>query len=47
MFSGAGVAPKTIDTEEEMIELVAANPNLIGFVDSESVDESVKVIMTK
>ena len=48
MFSGAGVAPKTIDSEEEMLELVAANPNVIGFVDVASTeDEDVKVIMTK
>lgn len=47
MFSGAGVPPKTIDDADEMLELVASNPNLIGFVNTDDVDDTVKVVMKK
>lgn len=47
MFSGAGVPPKTIDDSEEMLELIASNPNLIGFVHVDDLDDSVKVILKK
>ena len=35
-----------IATEEEMLSLVATNPNTIGFVDESKVDGSVKVVGT-
>lgn len=46
VFTGKGTPPKQINSDAEMIKLVAANPNLIGFVNAASVDDSVKVAAT-
>lgn len=43
VFSGQGQPPKSVD-DAEMLSLVAANPNMIGFVDAANVNDSVKVI---
>lgn len=43
VFTGKGTAPKELASEDEMVKLVATNPNLIGFVDVTKVDASVKV----
>ncbi|MCH4296683.1 phosphate ABC transporter substrate-binding protein [Shewanella sp. 3B26] len=43
VFSGQGQPPKTVE-DAEMLSLVAANPNMIGFVDAANVNDSVKVI---
>ena len=44
MFSGKATPPKTFDTSDEIKELVSANPNIIGFIDSDKVDNTVKVV---
>lgn len=36
VFTGKGTPPRQIDTAEEMVNLISANPNLIGFVPSGS-----------
>ena len=44
VFTGRGIPPEVIDTDAEVKELVARNPNLIGYVDDTLVDDSVKVV---
>lgn len=44
VFTGKGVPPKEVNNDAEVIELVAKNPSAIGYVDSASVNDSVKVI---
>ena len=44
LFTGKGQPPREVNTDTEVIELVANNPNIIGFVDASQVDGSVKVV---
>lgn len=44
VFTGKGVPPKEVANDAEVIALVAKNPSAIGYVDSASVDDSVKTI---
>lgn len=46
IFTGKGAPPKVVDSEAEILQLVATNPNIIGYVDAGSVDGSVKVVAT-
>ncbi|WP_448549693.1 phosphate ABC transporter substrate-binding protein [Thalassotalea fusca] len=46
LFTGKGQPPKEAITDGEVIELVANNPNIIGFVDASQVDATVKVVAT-
>ncbi len=44
VFTGKGTPPKDSGTDADVKALVAANPNVIGYVDSSVVDSSVKVV---
>lgn len=44
LFTGKATPPKSFDTELEIKNLVAHNPNIIGFIDSSLVDSSVRVV---
>ncbi len=44
VFTGKGIPPKEVDNDSAMIEIVANNPNAIGYIDSSAVNSSVKVI---
>jgi ABC-type phosphate transport system substrate-binding protein len=46
IFTGKGQPPKAV-TEEEVLTLVSANPNLIGYVDSAKVTPEVKVVYSE
>lgn len=46
IFSGKGTPPKAASDNEEVLKLVASNPNLIGYVDSSKVNSDVKVVLT-
>ncbi len=46
IFSGKGTAPKEVANNTELLKLVAANPTMIGYVDKNALDKSVKVIFT-
>ena len=46
VFTGRGTPPEMISNEQEMLTLVATNPNTIGFVDESKVDGSVKIVGT-
>lgn len=46
IFTGKGIPPKIVETDQEVKELVSRNPDIIGYIDSDSVDSTVKVIAT-
>ena len=46
IFSGKGSAPKEVANNNELLKLVAANPTMIGYVDKNALDKSLKVIFT-
>lgn len=43
VFTGKGQPPKAVDNDAEMIALISANPNMIGFLEG-SPDGSVKAV---
>ncbi len=45
VFTGKGTPPKDSGKDAEVKALVAANPNIIGYIDSKAVDSSVKVVL--
>ncbi|HEX2981946.1 MAG TPA: hypothetical protein VHO28_00230 [Ignavibacteriales bacterium] len=45
-LTGNGAVPEFVSSEKEMLEKVASTPNAIGFIDSKSAPENVKVIAT-
>jgi len=44
IFTGKGTPPKQSGDDAAVKALVAANPNLIGYIDASAVDASVKVV---
>lgn len=44
IFTGKGTPPKAVDGTQQVLDLVSANPSIIGFVPSGSVSGNVKVI---
>lgn len=44
VFTGKGTPPKDVGGSADVKKLVAANPNMIGYIDSSAVDGSVKVV---
>lgn len=44
VFTGKGTPPKDAGDDVAVKALVAANPNMIGYVDSSAVDATVKVV---
>ncbi len=45
VFSGKAVPAKEVENEREVVELVATNPNVIGYVSSSAVNEQVKQVL--
>lgn len=45
IFTGKGEPPKKVADDAEVLALVKANPNIIGYIDSASVNSSVKVLL--
>ncbi len=45
IFTGKGAPPKKAGSNAEVLKMVASEPDKIGFVDSASVDGSVKVVL--
>jgi ABC-type phosphate transport system substrate-binding protein len=43
IFTGKGQAPRSVDTEAEVVKLVSQNPNLIGYISDGAIDGTVKV----
>ncbi len=46
VFTGKGAAPRELHSGAEVVKAVAADPNLIGYVDSSFVNMTVKVVYT-
>jgi len=46
VFSGKGTPPKSVASDADMIDLIAANPNMIGYISATAVTDNVKVIGT-
>ncbi|VUD42352.1 hypothetical protein TDB9533_00674 [Thalassocella blandensis] len=46
VFTGKGTPPKEVERETHMLELVASNPSMIGYIDSRHVTPDVKVIFS-
>ena len=44
VFTGKGIPPKELDNDAAVLAIVADNQNAIGYVDSASVSDAVKVI---
>ena len=44
VFTGKGTPPKDAGDDAAVKALVAANPNMVGYIDSAAVDASVKVV---
>lgn len=44
VFTGKGTPPKDAGKDAAVKALIAANPNMIGYVDASAVDSSVKVV---
>ncbi len=44
IFTGKGTPPKQSGDDSAVKQLVANNPNIIGYIDSSAVDSSVKVV---
>lgn len=44
LFTGKGQPPLEVINDKEMIELIKNNPNMIGFVDTANLSDSVKVV---
>ncbi|MGB0503297.1 MAG: substrate-binding domain-containing protein [Thalassolituus sp.] len=46
IFTGKGTPPKELGNDAAVKEMVAKNPNMIGYIDSAAADDSVKVVLT-
>ena len=46
IFSGKGKPPKDAGSDAGVKTMLAANPNLIGYIDNSALDNSVKVLLT-
>jgi len=46
VFTGKGSPPKSVDNDLAVLELVASNPNIIGYVDANVITDKVKVLTT-
>jgi len=45
MFSGKGHPPRTVENDNAVIERVITDPGSIGYIDADSVDDRVKVLL--
>lgn len=46
VFTGKGTPPKELGDDAAVKAAVAANPGMVGYIDSGAVDASVKVVLT-
>ncbi len=45
IFTGKAFPPKTVSSDSEVMDMVRKNKKYLGYVDSASVDDSVKVLL--
>ncbi|MBQ4797945.1 phosphate ABC transporter substrate-binding protein [Pseudoalteromonas sp. MMG006] len=46
VFTGKGTPPEKLDTDQAVVDFVAANGDSIGYIDSSKVTDKVKVVAT-
>ena len=46
VFTGRGKPPKSVEDEEELIEIVSTNPKAIGYLKQEYVTGQLKIVFT-
>ena len=46
VFTGKGTPPKSVDSEQEVINLISSNTNMIGFISKGAGGSSVRVVAT-
>ncbi|GEB72236.1 phosphate ABC transporter substrate-binding protein [Pseudoalteromonas carrageenovora] len=46
VFTGKGTPPEKLDTDQAVIDFVAANADSIGYIDSSKATDKVKVVAT-
>ena len=46
VFTGKGTPPEKLDSDQAVIDFVAANSDAIGYIDSAKVSDKVKVVAT-
>lgn len=44
VFTGRGIAPQEVETDADVIEFIQGDKNAIGYIDSASVNDDVKVV---
>ena len=47
IFTGRGQPPREVSNSAEVKKLIARNPNAIGYIESDMVDSTVKVLLTQ
>jgi len=47
VFSGAGIAPTTVENEQQMLDKVANTPNSIGYLNIESGNEKIRILVNE
>ena len=45
VFTGQGTPPLMLNSDQDIRELVSKNPNMIGYIDSAYVDDTVRVML--
>lgn len=45
VFTGQGEPPRSVANDREVKQLVSKNPNMIGYIDADKVDDSVKAVL--
>lgn len=46
IFTGKGQSPIEVTGQQQMLALIKANKNMIGYVDSKLIDDQISVVMT-
>ncbi|SFC00521.1 phosphate ABC transporter substrate-binding protein [Pseudoalteromonas denitrificans] len=46
VFTGKGTPPRSVESDIDVLDLVASNPNIIGYIDSAALTDKVKVLTT-
>lgn len=46
VFTGKGTPPKAVDNNQQMLDLIALNPSMIGFIEAGTGGDKVNVIGT-
>ena len=44
VFTGKGIPPEKVNSDQEMVQVVASEAHAIGYVDADSVTDSVRII---